>query len=285
MRQVPALDTLPDTAAHSSDERGLMKTVHDFARFKAEGRKISIVTAYDAWSAGLIARSKVNAILVGDSAAMVIHGQPTTLTATVGMMATHTAAVAGAAPGKFLIADLPFLSFRKGIPAAMRAVGALVRSGAQAVKLEGVEGHEDVIRHIIGSGVPVMGHIGLTPQSVNALGGFRVQGRHEADAARLLREAHALRDLGCFSIVVECVPAELTARIMSAVALPVIGIGAGAATDGQVLVLHDLLGLHAGKAPRFVRRYADGDRLFSAALNQYDADVKEKRFPGPEETY
>ena len=262
-----------------------MNVVHDFARFKAEGRKISIVTAYDAWSARIIARSTVDAILVGDSAAMVMHGHPTTLTATVAMMAMHTNAVARAAAGKFVIADLPFLSFRKGIPAAMKAVGALVTSGAQAVKLEGVDGHEDVIKHIVQSGVPVMGHIGLTPQSVHQLGGFRIQGRSECEAVKLLRQAHALADLGCFAIVLECVPADLAARITSELTLPTIGIGAGAGTDGQVLVLHDLWGIGTGTTPRFVRRYCDGERILADALNQYDEDVKETRFPGPQESY
>lgn len=262
-----------------------MNAVHDFARFKAEGRKISIVTAYDAWSARIIARSTVDAILVGDSAAMVVHGHPTTLAATVGLMAVHTRAVARAAAGKFVIADLPFLSFRKGIPAAMRAVGALVTSGAHAVKLEGVDGHEEVVRHIVESGVPVMGHIGLTPQSVHQFGGFRVQGGNEVDAAKLLRQAHALQDLGCFSIVLECVPAELAARITADVALPTIGIGAGVGTDGQVLVSHDLWGFDMGKAPRFVRRYVDGEGILTNALNEYDDDVKQARFPGPEESY
>jgi len=222
---------------------------------------------------------------VGDSAAMVMHGEPTTLGATVDLMALHTRAVARSAGGKFVIADLPFLSFRKGIPAAMRAVGALVTSGAQAVKLEGVDGHENVIRQIIGSGVPVMGHVGLTPQSVNQFGGFRVQGRNEVDAARLLRQAHALADLGCFSIVLECVPAELATRITSELTLPTIGIGAGVGTDGQVLVLHDLWGLDMSKVPRFVRRYFDGEHVLTNALNEYDTDVKETRFPGPEESY
>jgi 3-methyl-2-oxobutanoate hydroxymethyltransferase len=262
-----------------------MNTVHDFARFKAERRKISIVTAYDAWSARIIAGSSVDAILVGDSAAMVMHGHPTTLAATVELMALHTEAVARAAAGKFVIADLPFLSFRKGIPSAMDAVGALVASGAQAVKLEGVDGHEDVIRHIVESGVPVMGHIGLTPQSVHQLGGFRVQGRHEVAAAKLLGQAHALADLGCFSIVLECMPAELAARITAELTPPTIGIGAGAGTDGQVLVLHDLWGLDPGTAPRFVRRYCDGGRILTDALNEYDMDVKETRFPGARESY
>ena len=262
-----------------------MTGIHDFARFKADGRKISMVTAYDAWSARIVARSNVDAILVGDSAAMVVHGQPTTLAATVGQMAVHTRAAARCAGGKFLITDLPFLSFRKGIPAAMRAVGALVTSGAQAVKLEGVDGHGEVIRHIIESGIPVMGHIGLTPQWVNRFGGFRTQGRTERDAAGLVRQAHALEDLGCFSIVLECMPAGLAARITSELAIPTIGIGAGAATDGQILVLHDLWGLHAGKIPRFVRRYVEGERVLTNALNEYDADVKGTRFPGPEESY
>jgi 3-methyl-2-oxobutanoate hydroxymethyltransferase len=262
-----------------------MDNVLDFARFKAEGRKISVVTAYDAWSARLVARSRVDAVLVGDSAAMVVHGHDTTLGATVGLMALHTRAVARAAEGKFLIADMPFLSFRKGIAAGMSAVGRLVSSGAQAVKLEGVDGHEALIRRIVGSGVPVMGHIGLTPQSVNQLGGFRVQGKNAEDAARLLRQAHALEDLGCFSVVLECVPAHVAARITSELRCPTIGIGAGADTGGQVLVLQDLWGVDASRTPRFVRRYLEGERVLTAALDEYDTDVKEGRFPGPAETY
>ena len=265
--------------------RKSMTSVRDFARFKAEGCRISMVTAYDAWSARLIARSHVDAVLVGDSAAMVMHGHPTTLPATVRLMALHTRAVARSIGGKFLIADLPFLSCRKGIPAATKAVGALMTSGAHAVKLEGVDGHEEIIRHIVGSGVPVMGHIGLTPQSVNQLGRFRVQGRNDADAVNLIRQAHALEELGCFSIVLECVPAELAAGITSELQLPTIGIGAGAGTDGQVLVLQDLWGVDPRQSPRFVRRYIDGERVLTNALNRYDADVKEARFPGPEESY
>lgn len=262
-----------------------MNSVGDFARFKAEGRKISVVTAYDAWSAPIVARSQVDAMLVGDSLAMVMHGHQTTLAATVELMALHTAAVARAAAGKFIIADLPFLSFRRGIDAAIAAVGALMRSGAHALKLEGVDGHEDVIRHVVGSGVPVMGHIGLTPQSVNEFGGFRVQGRTDAGAAKLIRQAHALQELGCFSIVLECVPADLAMRISSEMKVPAIGIGAGAGTDGRVLVLHDLLGVDTGHTPRFVRRYLDGDRLLTNALDLYDTDVKQARFPSVEESY
>lgn len=262
-----------------------MTNVLDFARFKAERRKISLVTAYDAWSARLVARSRVDAVLVGDSAAMVMHGHETTLAATVSLMALHTRAVARAAGGKFLIADMPFLSFRKGIPAAMTAIGALARSGAQAIKLEGVDGHEEVIRHIVLSGMPVMGHVGLTPQSVNQLGGFRVQGKDDEATSRLLRQARTLEELGCFSVVIECVPSELGARITEELTIPTIGIGAGAGTDGQILVLQDLWGVDSSRVPKFVRRYLDGERVLTDALDQYDEDVKKARFPGPEESY
>jgi len=262
-----------------------MTSVLDFARFKAESRKISMVTAYDAWSARLVAHSRVDAVLVGDSAAMVMHGHPSTLPATVAVMALHTRAVAQSAAGKFITTDLPFLSFRKGIAAAMTAVGVLMRHGAQAVKLEGVDGHEDVVAHIVGSGVPVMGHIGLTPQSVHQLGGFRVQGRDDEAAARLTRQAHRLEELGCFALVLECVPAGLAAGITAALRIPTIGIGAGAGTDGQILVLQDLWGVDTSRAPRFVRRYIDGEHLLTDALDRYDADVKSARFPGVDESY
>jgi 3-methyl-2-oxobutanoate hydroxymethyltransferase len=262
-----------------------MTTVRDFARFKAEHRKISLVTAYDTWSARLVERSTVDAILVGDSAAMVMHGHGTTVPATVAMMAAHTAAVARAAGSKFLIADLPFLSYRKGVPSAMRAVGTLLRSGAHAVKLEGVDGHSKVIRQIVGSGVPVMGHIGLTPQFVNQFGGFRVQGRDTEDAEKIVRQAHALQELGCFAVVLECIPAPLARRITSELSIPTIGIGAGPCTDGQVLVLQDLWGVGGDVSPKFVRRYIDGEALLTGALDRYDADVKGGRFPSAEESY
>jgi 3-methyl-2-oxobutanoate hydroxymethyltransferase len=257
----------------------------DFERLKAEGHKISVVTAYDAWSARLVARSRVDAILVGDSAAMVMHGHKTTVAATVAVMALHTRAVARASGDKFLIADLPFLSCRRGISAAMEAVGRLMRSGAHAVKLEGVDGHEEIITRIVGSGVPVMGHIGLTPQSVHRLGGFRVQGKENAQAERLVQQAHALESLGCFSVVLECIPAALATRVTSELRIPTIGIGAGPGTDGQVLVLQDLWGVDPSHAPRFVRRYLDGEALLTTALDAYDADVKSVRFPKPEESY
>lgn len=256
----------------------------DFQRAKSAGHKISMVTAYDAWSARLVAASRVDAILVGDSVAMVVHGHANTLAATVDLMALHTRAVARGASGRFLVTDLPFLSYRKGLRAAMQAVEALVTSGAHALKLEGVDGHERIIRHIIQSGVPVMGHIGLTPQSVHGLGGFRVQGRTEQQADQLVRQARALEDVGCFALVVECVPAGVGSRITASVGVPTIGIGAGPGTDGQVLVLSDLLGLESD-AKRFVRRYLDGSTSITDALNRYDGDVKAARFPTAAEGY
>jgi 3-methyl-2-oxobutanoate hydroxymethyltransferase len=263
-----------------------MRTVAEFARFKAEGRKISIVTAYDAWSARLVAGSTVDAILVGDSAAMVVHGHPTTINATLAMMSSHTQAVARGAADSLIIADMPFLAHREGRRAAMRAVRALMRSGAQAVKLEGIDGHEEVVRHVVQSGVPVMGHIGFTPQSVHQLGEVRVHGKDDRQAENLLRQAQVLEECGCFAIVLECVRAAVAARITAELRIPTIGIGAGDATDGQVLVLHDLWGISTMEhRPRFVRRYCDGDALLRSALDTFDADVKAGRFPSPEESY
>ena len=262
-----------------------MNAVPDFARAKADGRKISMVTAYDAWSARLAARSHIDAVLVGDSVAMVVHGHASTVTATVAMMALHTAAVARAIGDKLVVSDLPFLSYRKGVASAMDAVGDLVASGAQAVKLEGVDGHEDIVTHIIGSGVPVMGHVGLTPQSVHRFGGFHVQGRGDEQAADLLRQARRLEALGCFAVVLECVPATLGRDITAQLAIPTIGIGAGPDTDGQILVLQDLWGVDAGASPKFVRRYVDGNQVLSRALDQFDEDVKAHVFPSPKESY
>ena len=262
-----------------------MKSVLDFAAAKAAGRKISMVTCYDASLARVLEASAVDCILVGDSAAMVMHGHTDTLGATVELMAMHTAAVRRGAPTRFLIADLPFLSFRKGVPAALDAVAAMMRAGAQAVKLEGVAGHEDAITAIVGSGVPVMGHLGLTPQSVNALAGFRVQGRSENDAARILEEAKRLEALGCFSLVLECVPSALAGRITRSLEIPTIGIGAGIDCDGQVLVLQDLLGLSNGHRPKFLRTYLDGFGQVRDALDRFDHDVKQGAFPAAAESY
>jgi 3-methyl-2-oxobutanoate hydroxymethyltransferase len=263
-----------------------MKTLPQFAAAKHRGEKIAVVTCYDAPTARLVAGSQVDAVLVGDSVAMAVHGHRDTVTADVPMMALHTAAVRrGLGPDGFVVADLPFLSHRRGRSALMRTVERLMRAGANAVKLEGVDGSEADIRHIVESGVPVMGHIGLTPQHVHALGGFNYQGKDPAAAAALHEQAQRLQDCGVFSLVIECVPRSVAAGITRSLAVPTIGIGAGPDCDGQVLVVTDLLGLDPGFKPRFVRRYLDGAQQVSAAIDAYARDVKNGRFPGPDETF
>ena len=260
-----------------------MKSILEFERARRERRPITLVTAYDALMARIVAASEADAILVGDSVAMVVHGLPSTVHATLEMMCLHTAAVRRGAPDTVVIADLPFLAHRRGTAEAVRAAGALLQAGATAVKLEGVTGHEDVVAHLVGSGIPVMGHLGLTPQSINQLGGYRLQGRSAAEAARLVADAARLEELGAFSLVLECVPAALATEVTTARGIPTIGIGAGGGTSGQVLVLTDLLGLDASFRPRFARRYLDGHTEVLAALNAYARDVREARFPAREE--
>lgn len=260
-----------------------MKSILDFARARREQQPIVLVTAYDALMGRAVAESEADAILVGDSVAMVVHGLPSTVHATLEMMCLHTAAVRRGAPDLVVIADLPFLSHRRGCAEAARAAGALLQAGATAVKLEGVAGHEDVVAHLVGSGIPVMGHLGLTPQSFHQLGGYHLQGRSVEEAARLRAEAKRLEELGAFSLVLECVPAALAAEITTALAVPTIGIGAGSSTSGQVLVLTDLLGLDAKFRPRFARRYLDGHGEVLKALNAYARDVRAARFPAREE--
>lgn len=264
---------------------GTLKTVLDFARFRAEGRKISMVTCYDAWSAQILERSEIDCILVGDSAAMVMHGHDTTVPATVDMIEAHVRAVRRGAPSTFVVGDFPFLEHRQGVAHAVAAAGRLMRAGAQAVKIEGVRGHEDVIRALVEGGVPVMGHLGLTPQSIHQLGGFRVQAKTAEAAGVLMDEALELERLGCFALVLECVPSDVATEVTRALSMPTIGIGAGAGTSGQVLVLHDLLGMNADFQPRFVRRYLDGHDLIRDAVNRYVNDVRTASFPSTEEGY
>lgn len=252
--------------------------ITDFYSYKKPGRKISMITAYDSTLAALAAESEVDCVLVGDSLAMVMHGHGSTIAATVDLMALHAAAVARAVKGKLVVADMPFLSVRKGLEPAMEAVEKLARAGAQAVKIEGLEGHEEIISHIIKSDMPVMGHLGLTPQSINKFGGYKAQGRDQASAERLVAQAQELERLGCFALVLECVPERLAERITNLLKIPVIGIGAGPATDGQVLVMQDMLGLY-GEPPSFVKKYLDGRRLVVEALNNFNGEVKSSVFP------
>ena len=257
----------------------------DFAKRKCRGDKISMVTCYDYWSARILNSTDIDTLLVGDSLAMVVHGYDSTVHATVDMMATHVAAVKRGAPDKFIVADMPFLSVRKGLAPAMDAVGALMQAGGNCVKIEGADGQLDIMAHIVESGVPVMGHLGLTPQSVEAFGGHKVQGRSEGQAAAILDAAKAVQDAGCFALVLECVPAQLGRMISEQLAIPTIGIGAGADTDGQVLVLHDLLGMNAEFKPKFLRHYAQGEQTVADAVNHYHADVLSGAFPSPAEAY
>ena len=262
-----------------------MKRVTDFARFHAEGQPISMATCYDAWSARILGESKIDAILVGDSVSMVMHGFPSTVHATTEMMATHTAAVRRGIGETFVVTDIPFPEHRKGTSAAMESVDKMAKAGANAVKIEGARGHLDVVHHIVESGMPVMGHLGLTPQSVNLIGGYRVQGRDEAAAEQLLEDARSLQESGVFSIVLECVPAELAERVTEELSIPTIGIGSGQHCSGQILVLQDLLGMNLGFKPRFLRTYMDGADTILNALNQYDEDVKAARYPSKEESF
>ncbi|HCC48988.1 MAG TPA: 3-methyl-2-oxobutanoate hydroxymethyltransferase [Elusimicrobia bacterium] len=252
--------------------------ITDFYNYRKPGPKISMVTAYDYTLAALAAESAVDCVLVGDSLAMVMHGEPSTIAATADLMALHTAAVARAVKDKLVVGDMPFLTMRKGLGPAMEAVEKLSRAGAQAVKVEGLDGHGELISHIIQSDIPVMGHIGLTPQSINRLGGYKTQGRDQASAERLVAQAQELQERGCFALVLECVPAGLAGRITGLLKIPVIGIGAGQYTDGQVLVMQDLLGLYPS-APSFVKKYLDGRRLVTEALNNFDGEVKNSIFP------
>jgi 3-methyl-2-oxobutanoate hydroxymethyltransferase len=259
--------------------------VLEFQKMKDEGRKISMVTCYDYSSARAVAESSVDCILVGDSLAMTMHGFPNTLSATTSMMALHTAAVVRGAPSKFVVADLPFLSYRKGLKEAMDSVHELMSAGAHAVKLEGVRGHTEIIRHIVESGVPVMGHLGLTPQSLHGLGGMMIQARTNAAVKILASEARELENAGCFALVLECLPAEAARQVTNLVKIPTIGIGAGPGASGQVFVYQDMIGLNPGFKPKFLRTYANTFDTIQAALNTYDQDVKSGNFPNDSESY
>jgi len=256
-----------------------------FLQAKKEQRRLSMVTCYDYSFARLLSQSPIDAILVGDSAAMVMHGHPSTLPASLEIMCLHTGAVSRGAADKPIVADMPFLSYRKGVTAALDTAQALLNAGAHAVKLEGVEGHEDVILRLTQSGIPVMGHVGLQPQSIHQYGGYKVQGRDEETASRIVRDANSLEELGAFAVVLECIPSALAARISKSLRIPTIGIGAGAGCDGQILVLQDLLGLNADFQPKFVRRFADGAGIVRNAIADYDKAVKNGSFPAQEESY
>jgi len=244
-----------------------------------------MVTAYDAPGARVADEAGVDLLLVGDSVAMVVLGYDDTLQVTVDDLAHHTAAVARARPSALIIGDLPWMSYHVSPAETVRNAATLIRAGAQCVKLEGGTKRVPMIEALVDAEIPVMGHLGLTPQSVHAMGGFKVQGRDSETALRLVAEAKALAHAGCFAIVLEGIPDQVAAMITDAVDIPTIGIGAGPACDGQVLVLHDLLGIEDRVAPKFVRRYASLKDEMVDALTRYADDVRTGAFPGPSESY
>jgi 3-methyl-2-oxobutanoate hydroxymethyltransferase len=252
---------------------------------KGSGSPLVMVTAYDAPGARMADAAGVDLILVGDSLAMVVLGYDDTLQVTIDDMAHHVGAVARAKPRALIVGDLPWMSYHVSVEDTVRNAAALVRAGAQAVKLEGGRKRLPMIRAIVDAEVPVMGHIGLTPQSVHAMGGFRVQGKSVDAAYGLVAEAQALADAGCFAIVLEGIPDAVGAMVTEAVTVPTIGIGAGPKCDGQVLVLHDLLGLEDRKPPKFVRRYANLGEAGTAAIAAWAADVRSGSFPSLDESY
>ncbi|MDQ1362009.1 MAG: 3-methyl-2-oxobutanoate hydroxymethyltransferase [Acidimicrobiaceae bacterium] len=251
---------------------------------KTGAEPIVMVTAYDTPGARIADAAGVDIILVGDSLADNVLGYEDTLQVTIDDMVHHTAAVARAKPQALVVGDLPWLSYHLDTADTVRNGAALIRAGAHAVKLEGGSIRVPMIEALIAAQIPVMGHLGLTPQSVNAMGGYRVQGRGDA-GDRLRADADALADAGCFAVVLEGIPAPLGEAISDAQDIPTIGIGAGAGCDGQVLVFHDLLGLNTGKAPKFVRRYADLAGEATAAIAAYAADVRAGTFPAEGEVY
>ena len=254
--------------------------IHDFKRNKQQQKKITMLTCYDYPSARIIADSNIDCVLVGDSVAMAVHGYETTLMATIDMMVMHTQAVARGLKQQFLIADLPFLSHRVSQADTVTNVKRLLQAGAQAIKIEGADIDTcQTIAYLVASGVPIIGHIGLTPQSIHQLGGYRVQGKEQEQAALLMQQAAALEAAGCFALVIECVPQQLAKAITASLTIPTIGIGAGVDTDGQVLVWHDLLGLQTEFQPKFLKQYAQGKEIFLAAINHYAEQVKQAEFP------
>ncbi|HOE66915.1 MAG TPA: 3-methyl-2-oxobutanoate hydroxymethyltransferase [Candidatus Hydrogenedentes bacterium] len=252
---------------------------------KQSGEKIAVLTAYDYPAAKLMDDAGVDVLLVGDSCANVVMGLPDTLGITMDQMVHHTRMVSRAATRAMVVGDMPFLSYQISPEEALRHAGRFVQEGgAQAVKLEGsADKFGSAIASVIRAGIPVMGHLGLTPQSVNVFGGYKVQGRDPQDRVRIKDEALGLEAAGCFSIVLECIPADLAEEITAAVSIPTIGIGAGAACDGQVLVMHDMLGF--GAPPKFVKRYADIAGTMRRAFEEYVKDVKTGAFPGKEHQY
>ena len=261
-------------------------TTHQLQEMKNRGEKIAMLTAYDYSMARIIDGALVDCILVGDSASNVMAGHETTLPITLDQMIYHAASVVRAVKRALVVVDLPFGTYQGNSGEALRsAIRIMKEAGAHAVKLEGGKEVRESIERILSAGIPVMGHLGLTPQSIYKFGTYTVRAREEAEASRLMEDAKMLDDIGCFGIVLEKIPAALAAKVTASVDIPTIGIGAGADCDGQVLVMQDMLGINKEFKPRFLRRYADLDTVITGAVKQYVSDVKSKDFPNEDEKY
>jgi len=273
------------TPVSTSTSQRKKVTTLTFRQKKERGEPITMLTAYDYPTAMAVDKAGIDSILVGDSLAMVVLGYENTLPVTMEEMLHHARAVARGAKSSLLIGDMPFMSYQVSVEDAVRNAGRfLQQGGTDAVKLEGGRERADAVRAIVGAGIPVMGHLGLTPQSVHQLGGFRAQGKNAPAAKRLLEDAQILEEAGAFSLVLESVPARLAEFISKKISIPTIGIGAGLGCDGQVLVTHDLLGLFERFTPKFVKKYANLHAAMNKAFAEYIDDVETKRFPAPEHT-
>ena len=267
-----------------SDNRKV--TTHRFMEMKQKGEKISMLTSYDYTMAGLVDKAGVDAILVGDSASNVMAGNGTTLPITVEQMIYHAKSVVKAVNRALVVCDMPFGSYQvNAAEGVSNAIRIMKESGCDALKLEGGEEIIDTVKRILDAGIPVMGHLGLTPQSINKFGSYAVRAKDDAEAEKLLNDARLLDEVGCFSLVMEKVPAKLAAEVTKAVSCPTIGIGAGNGCDGQVLVIADMLGMTQGFSPRFLRRYADLSTIITDAVGNYVGDVKSGDFPNERESY
>ncbi len=261
-------------------------TIRDLRRMKRNGEKIPMITAYDYTSAQLVEQAGIPLVLVGDSLGQVVLGYDSTVPVTMDEMVHHIKTVVRGTQRAHVVGDLPFLSYHADLPEAIRNAGRLLKEGgAQSVKLEGGRTQAETVSRIVESGIPVMGHIGLTPQAVNQLGGYRVQGRSLKDAVRLMEDARALEEAGAYAIVLECVPAQLARMITERVGVPTIGIGAGAGCDGQVQVFHDMMGLYQDFTPKHARQYAQLGQTIVEATRGYIQDVENERFPGDSESF
>ena len=261
-------------------------TTRRLIEMKERGEKISMLTAYDYSMATLIDRAGMDVILVGDSASNVMAGNVTTLPMTLDQMIYHGQSVVRAVKRALVVVDMPFGSYQGNSKEALAsAIRIMKETGADPVKLEGGEEIKESIARILSAGIPIMGHLGLTPQSINKFGTYAVRAKEEAEAQQLIKDAHLLEQLGCFAIVLEKIPAKLAARVAEEVTIPIIGIGAGGGVDGQVLVMHDMLGINKDFSPRFLRRYANLHTIITDAVKQYISDVKEQDFPNESEQY